>query len=331
LLQTPIRDSILWVGWIKFILAQTGFLNYKFPFDEASKRFNDIHLASFLCFLGTFAGYWPSGVERARFSFRTASHGLTSDEAFGLYYAQVHFRYFTPSDTLNKAIGSDGLRCHRQQGQIESLDLGKNPTRFEERRISIFSILSSSIEAPRYKWTRTPSVYRVVILADAYENFTSDLRGLISESELKYYPGFGGVFAFQGAIILAMSIWETEWNNVFDKIDDSLRVELDQTMDSKLIAKWMFDLDFERSRLYFTILQVLRIFGECIRTVSPDIRALDSLFLRHSALDSNWNFITKQQKNAEERLLRRLLDKTEEVKSLRDGVQDYNPLLFAFS
>jgi hypothetical protein len=38
-----------------------------------------------------------------------------------------------------------------------------------------------------------------------------------------------------------------------------------------------FDLDFERSRVYFTILQVLRIFNECIQTVSRDLRALDSL------------------------------------------------------
>ena len=181
-----------------------------------------------------------------------------------------------------------------------------------------------------------------MILADAYENFPFDLRGL-TESELKYYPGFGGAFAFQGAIILATNIWETEWNNAFDKIDDSLRVELDQTMDPKQIAKWMFDPDFQRTRLYITILQILRIFGECIRTVSADIRALDSLFLKKLtpgmpqwrsdkilALNSNWNFIIKQQKNAEERLLRRLLDKTEEVKSLQDGVQYYNPPLFAF-
>jgi hypothetical protein len=75
-------------------------------------------------------------------------------------------------------IRNDGLQCHRQRGEISSPDLGKIPTRFEERRISIFGILSS-IEVSHYEWLNTPSVYRVVILADAYENFTSDLRGLI--------------------------------------------------------------------------------------------------------------------------------------------------------
>jgi hypothetical protein len=96
----------------------------------------------------------------------------------------------------------------------------------------------------------------------------------------------------------------------------------------------MFDLDFERSRLYFTILQILRIFGECIRTVSMDIRALDIMFSA-SAISANWGdptpdelhdfewnwkYITKHQNDAEERLLRRLTDKTAEVTSLRDGV-----------
>jgi hypothetical protein len=33
----------------------------------------------------------------------------------------------------------------------------------------------------------------------------------------------------------------------------------------------MFDDDFERSKLYFTILQILRIFGEYIRTMSADL------------------------------------------------------------
>jgi hypothetical protein len=95
----------------------------------------------------------------------------------------------------------------------------------------------------------------------------------------------------------------------------------------------MFDLDFERSRLYFTILQTLRIFAECIRTVSMDLRALDSLFSMNALngprypthdelrdFGSNWNYITKHQNDAEERLLRRLDDKTAEVTSLRDGV-----------
>jgi hypothetical protein len=105
-------------------------------------------------------------------------------------------------------------------------------------------------------------------------------------------------------------------------------------MELKQIAKWEFNLDFERSRLYFIILQILCIFGECIQTVSMDLIALDSLFLTRSMRpdrwrpspdeihdsSSNWKYTTKHQNDAEERLIKRLLDKTREVKSLRDGV-----------
>lgn len=50
----------------------------------------------------------------------------------------------------------------------------------------------------------------------------------------------------------------------------------------------MFDLDFELSRLYFTILQILRIFGEYIKSVSLDLGALDSLFLSDSMRSGFW-------------------------------------------
>jgi hypothetical protein len=160
-------------------------------------------------------------------------------------------------------------------------------------------------------------------------------------SKLKQHPGFGGILAFQSAIVLAVEVWETEWNKVLDGIDGCLSVQLDQTLNSKQITKWMFDLDFRRSRLYFTVLQILRIFGESIRTASADLKTLDSLFSTRElyrsgwppsddellAFSSNWESITEQQKKAEETLLRRILDKTEEVKSLRDGVQDNYALL----
>jgi hypothetical protein len=221
-LQIPIRESIVQFRWIEFILAQTGFLNYESSLNLEMQQLNEIHIVAFLCFLGTFVGYWPSGAERASFSYMVGAErsfadaiariGLPNDEPFKPYYAQIHFRHFTLTKTLNKMIGSDGLRCYRQQGKIESLDLGKPPALFEERRISIFGIL------PNIAFSREPmhpSIYRVLMLADAYKDFPFDFRGLV-DRELKWYPGCGGVFAFQAAILIAMRTWETEWNNVLD-------------------------------------------------------------------------------------------------------------------
>jgi hypothetical protein len=147
LLQAPIQDSILKFRWIEFILAQTGFLDYKDlpgvynePLTEFYlQRLHSIHLASFVCFLGIFAGYWPSGVERAAFLVRRdESLGVP----FGRLYVQLHFRCFRLTDTLANTVGSDGLQCYRERGEIEPSDLGIARVSFEERRISIFGILS---------------------------------------------------------------------------------------------------------------------------------------------------------------------------------------------
>jgi hypothetical protein len=243
-------------------------------------------------------------------------------------------------DTPKKTLGSDGLKCQRQQGEIKFPGLRISLFRFEERRISIFRILSStSTDSGLSGREISPSVYRVLILAEAdVDFFAKDLKN----SGLKWRDGCGGPIAFQGAIFPTLRIWEREWSKVLDQIDVWLSVKLNQTMDSEQITEWMFDVDFERSRLYFTVLQILRIFGECIRTVSADLKALDNLFLTRMMfsftwlpsdderldLSSNWKSITKHQKDAEERLLRRLLDKTEEVKSLRDGVYCYDLLFF---
>ncbi|KAE9372640.1 hypothetical protein N431DRAFT_244483 [Stipitochalara longipes BDJ] len=279
-----------------------------------------------MCFLGTFSGHWPSAVERASFSFRTIFYPLEQ------LFTQVHFRYFKLIDTLNDNVGSDGLQCHRQRGKIPPSSPGRSPLQFEERRISIFGILSAPHRFNDFgSFLYKPSIYRVLILSE--DDLRFPLCNLIDDSKLKWWPGLGAAVAFQTAIFLTVSVWEREWNKVLDQIEDSLSVELDETLEPKQISKWMFDLDFDRSRLYFTVLQVLRIFGECIRAVSADLSPFDRLFSPSTsssywdvstdellAYSSNWKSVTKHQKDTEERLLRRLLDKTEEVKSLRDGL-----------
>ncbi|PMD38648.1 hypothetical protein L207DRAFT_42244 [Hyaloscypha variabilis F] len=274
LLQTPIRDSILEFKWLEFILAQAGFLDYESPSSGIFSRLPRYapHLASVLFFLGMFAGHWSSGAERALFSSRVE---ILSGLAWN--YAQLHFRYFVLGNEPNNTIGSGGLLCVRQRGQITSSTLGIVPLRFDERRISIFGALTAFSAWDAAEFPRVPSLHRVLILAENDLDFPFGEMAL-KDYELKFWPGFGGSIAFQSGIFLTVKIWEKEWNKVLDKIDDCLRFQLNETMETKKIAKWMFDLDFERSRLYFTILQILRIFGECIRTVSMDLRALDNFF-----------------------------------------------------
>lgn len=58
---------------------------------------------------------------------------------------------------------------------------------------------------------------------------------------------------------------------MLDQINECLRLDLKKDLTSDEIKKWIFDDNFERSKLYFTVLQILRIFGEYIRTMAADL------------------------------------------------------------
>jgi hypothetical protein len=105
----------------------------------------------------------------------------------------------------------------------------------------------------------------------------------------------------------------------------------------------MFDSTFDRSRAYFKTLEMLRIFGDTVCETGRDLQEMDPerllqgsfrragwdvrYFLREdptkdTALWENWRVLAEFQEKAEKRLLRRIAEKTEEIKSLRDGVSD---------
>lgn len=94
----------------------------------------------------------------------------------------------------------------------------------------------------------------------------------------------------------------------------------------------MFDESFERSKVYFTILETLRVSGEWVRNF---IRAWDvlerrwevevkpySLFSEDEmrAMDKNWATVNNNIRSRVEVLITHMSSKAEEVKSLRDGV-----------
>lgn len=103
----------------------------------------------------------------------------------------------------------------------------------------------------------------------------------------------------------------------------------------------MFDTSFKRSQVYFRTLEMLRIFAENIRETGRDLqemnpdRLLQRFFrakrsklkdflpqdpMEDAALWKNWQTLSDFQRKIEDRLLRRIAEKTEEIRSLRDGV-----------
>lgn len=87
----------------------------------------------------------------------------------------------------------------------------------------------------------------------------------------------------------------------------------------------MFDYSFQRSRVYFRLLQILRIFFDSVRETGVrlhNMRPENTLKSGYDdkAIQKNWNTIVTYQAEIEKRLLQRIMEKTEEIKSLRDGV-----------
>ncbi|KAI1735430.1 hypothetical protein F4680DRAFT_304494 [Xylaria scruposa] len=276
-------------------------------------------------FLGVFSGKWPSRNERVAFSLMYDT--LQSTEKFHRCFLQVHFRCFDAITSLEGSVETSGLKCNRERGRIDSSTLDNALYFFEERRISIFGLLSSH----RHAWLTPcegcpPAFYSVFILQDF--DISTD-----KSWDFEWSEGLEGTIAFHSAVFTSVSLWQKKWNDVLDGIDEHLRVRLEDTMHQQIINNWMFDNGFGRSRLYVTVLHVLRIFGEYIRTVSDDLRSLDDIFLEDDRfpmpdmrpeelriMRSNWKSIKEFQNRAEENLLGRISQKTEEVKSLRDGL-----------
>ncbi|KAI0451715.1 hypothetical protein F5B21DRAFT_364515 [Xylaria acuta] len=240
-------------------------------------------------------------------------------------YLQIHFRCFAGIESLEKSPGTDGLRCDRERGQIASDHSGTTTFFFEERRISVFGLLSTNGQYPTTSKS-LPAFYSVLILGDFM--FSPD-----ASWDSEWRAGLEGTIAFHAAVFASVSLWQTKWNEVLYQIDERIHARLEDTLNLEKINMCMFDNDFERSKLYVTILQVLRIFSEFIGTVSDDLRLLDDLFLKNDnfpmpdmrpdelrIMRSNWESVKEFQKQTEERLLGRISQKMEEVKSLRDGL-----------
>ncbi|KAI0490247.1 hypothetical protein F4859DRAFT_1999 [Xylaria cf. heliscus] len=317
LIKRPIQDRFLDFGLINLTLAYIG----RWTPGRSQYAANPGYTASLMYFLGVFAGQWPSRNERSWFS---CQHDLLPvGDGFYRYCPQVHLRCFESITALEKSLGASGLRCDRERGQILSDNAGGGLHFFEERRISVFGLVSS--HGPLTS-RRLPAFYSVLILADL--QFKPEKNW-----DYEWCAGLEGTIAFHAAIFESVVFWQAKWNDVLDNVDDRLRVRLEHTMDPEEIKRWMFDDGFERSKLYVTILQILRIFSECISTTSDDLGLLDGLFMKDNdfpmrnmrpdelrKMRSNWQSVKEFQKQAEESLLGRIMQKTEEVKSLRDGL-----------
>ncbi|ETS87834.1 hypothetical protein PFICI_01662 [Pestalotiopsis fici W106-1] len=185
--------------------------------------------------------------------------------------------------------------------------LGAASPWFYERRVSILNLLGREYK-PR----------RIVVMDD--NNYPQWEEAKFLESSLPPDD--------QQALELLIrhyhTEWEKDWHSCLDKIDISTTVTLEDISDDAKFDTWMFDgPSLDRSRLYFAALQQLRIFSAHIKeTVRVAERILEGVRQDREHPNSHefWKRILAPLKDAEKGLLSRIDKKTEDIKTLRDGL-----------
>ena len=155
-------------------------------------------LSSVMYFLGVFAGQWPSRNERSGFSHK---RDIRIPFRFDRLYIQAHFRCFAPVTStvtsLKESQGIEGLKCLREDILITSDAPKVLPHLFQERRISIFGVLSSN---------GVPSegaFYRILVLAEANMIFPFEVTDF-EASGLKWRGHLEGTIAFHAAVFASV-------------------------------------------------------------------------------------------------------------------------------
>ena len=103
--------------------------------------------------------------------------------------------------------------------------------------------------------------------------------GLCTEEDFKNWKTSGiriegpasWQMAYQAAIFHLIPFWEKEWASCLDELDNSVRVKVEDIMDPATKESMMFDASFIRSRFYFELIQMLRIFSDMIRETGRDL------------------------------------------------------------
>ncbi|KAM7213927.1 hypothetical protein V8F06_010685 [Rhypophila decipiens] len=245
------------------------------------------------------------------------------------------------------------LKCLRESGVLPALDGGILSTAFVERRVCL---LFTSDDCDESECTSDDSDrdsqpeenFRVLLLNDGdsseFERLDFSLRLsvlYVKKRGLKVQGARPGFMLFQTMLLGLLVYWSEQWQSSLNEIDSCVKVKLTNVLDTKTSEDLMFDNSFEASRVYFKALQVLRIFSETIRQSRSELRSLSDLsdFQRKpwvppsegvdDDIRTNWNIILDFHAQEELKLLQRIAEKTEEIKSLRDGLFNATSLLEA--
>ncbi|KAK4034311.1 hypothetical protein C8A01DRAFT_18865 [Parachaetomium inaequale] len=237
------------------------------------------------------------------------------------------------------------VRCHRQAGKFPTFLADEYNWSFAERRMSVLC---------RWSGHGNARSFTIVLLSDfksvqneASMSLSNVLFADWRDRGFTVGGGNAGYHMLQSVVHRILIFWEKEWSNCLRMLGCAANTTLQDILSDETSNDLMFDSSYARSRIYFKTLGILRIFGDAIRETGRDVQEMDprrllqgslpqgGSFLRagwdvrfflkedpamDKALWENWRILSEFQRKAEERLLLQIAAKTEEIKSLRDGL-----------
>ncbi|KAK4186783.1 hypothetical protein QBC35DRAFT_254523 [Podospora australis] len=275
------------------------------------------------------------------------SIGHRGDDPYDIWLS-YHMRHLsrdpeiTSSYLLRISSSSEsGLSISRSRAKISD----DPTTQVKLLKDGVLSFSASLLVVP--KGNSSEVYYSVTAMVDevhgmATHAFDHSGEGTIPDEHKWEQHGFepcGKCTAVSQFLLVALmhfELWEQGWMGALDEIDKSVGFQLDDTLDRQRLDRFMFDESFERSRLYFALLQILRTSSnrleETLRDWSTLRQVWNNKLLRITvsappfspedlkALGRNWDRATEALEAASQRIEARISRKSEEIKSLRDGL-----------
>ncbi|KAK3682275.1 hypothetical protein B0T22DRAFT_280149 [Podospora appendiculata] len=189
--------------------------------------------------------------------------------------------------------------------------------------------------------TITPEFpYTIIDVADQTPAYVTKSSALPSRSTWESnqilpcgrYPGLIGIAQFLATFSLQVKRWDKGWTLTLESIDEAVRIQIDESLDTELCESVMFDDSFRLSKVYFTTIQVLNLASDWIEKAVSDWESLAERWVRETKADEifdkeglvliakSWSNVTANFKARADRHLDRIRHKREDVKALRDGL-----------
>ncbi|KAI0410461.1 hypothetical protein F5X98DRAFT_381766 [Xylaria grammica] len=260
-----------------------------------------------------------------------------SGRACGMTALQCRIHYFTPIDNYLPPIMSrygllagDSVEPYLESPEPEGFILNRQRAKLRRgngfvhfcEKVSSFCLLVGET---------TGNPYIVLVLTDDnYYHFSGDTKW--EEYGLSPCGAGIGVTQFLATVLLVLKEWERGWMSTLDSIDSIVRVQLHDFLEEEDWINLMFDDSFRLSKNYFSILQLLRIIGDLVERLEQDLKNLRARYYQIASsedliekkdlleLNTNWDKVQSIVEMRAKVVRDRTARKTEEIKSLRDGL-----------